>query len=467
MAWDVCNSTQRPLQHPGQRTSIAHRCRAIILATAGSAVATACGSHRITAVLPVAQAAGRTKKPASGTWVASRPKAAGRVQQRADGRGGTRRQKASVRGLPTNPNDAANGILYVKVNSSMLVATAIADALPQLPIAKCKTLVSMGAVYYCRLGETRLERIAPTASPIGASSSAALATQVEFGGILRVHTSPRHFPACVRGGPANWVKRIICVHSDFVAVDKPPGVPCAPHVSNGREWLIPFVAAVLDASPPGSAPPILRPCHRLDIGTSGVILVARNVDFAERFRKLLHARTRGVQKWYRALVSGNPIANGTVLRHWISDSVFGRPGPLLIAPSSASVSESSHKWRSAITEVLECKRAAGGCWELLLKPLTGRTHQLRAQLAAVGMPIVFDTLYKPLTDFLWNSTSDDSEAEHRVHEAADATHGDTFALQAARLAFEDQNIEAPPPWWWIPGVEVGKVVVDAPGRARH
>jgi len=287
------------------------------------------------------------------------------------------------------------------------------------------------------------------------------------GGILRVHTSPKHFPACIRGGPASWSKRIICVHSDFVAVDKPSGVPCAPHVSNGREWLIPFVAAVLDGPAQESSPPVLRPCHRLDIGTSGVTLVARNADFVDRFRQLLQARTRRVQKWYRALVSGNPIANGTVLRHWISDAVFGRPGPLLIAPFSAPVSESSHKWKSAETEVLECKRAPGGYQELLLKPLTGRTHQLRAQLAAVGMPIVFDTLYKPLAGFLWNSTSDDSEAERRVHEAADATHGDTFALQAARLAFEDHTIEAPPPWWWGTDDKGNQVVVEAPRHGRH
>jgi len=408
--------------------SLAQRRRAFVLATAGSAAAAACGGHRMTAVLPLAEATGSVQRPAVGLRVASC-------------------LQASIRGLH-NPNDDANGILYVHVNSSMPVATAMAKALPQLSMAKCQNLVSMGAVYYCAPGRKRLERIASTASPIGTSSSAALATEVEAGGMLRVHTSPRHFPACTHGGPANWAKRIILVHSDFVAVDKPPGVPCAPHVSNGREWLIPFVASILDAQSLGSSPSILRPCHRLDIGTSGIVLVARNIDFAERFRKLLQDRSRGVQKWYRALVSGTPIANGTLLRHWISDSVFGRPGPMLVAASCASVSDSDHKWREAVTEVLECKSAPRGCWELLLKPRTGRTHQLRAQLAAVGMPIVSDTLYEPLAGFLWNSTRDDDEAANRVHKAADATHGNTFALQAARLAFDDQNIEAPPPWWW-------------------
>ena len=56
---------------------------------------------------------------------------------------------------------------------------------------------------------------------------------VEEGGEMRVHSEPKRYATCDELSPETWEKRIQR-HAEFLVVDKPAGVPCAPHVSNGR-----------------------------------------------------------------------------------------------------------------------------------------------------------------------------------------------------------------------------------------
>ena len=56
---------------------------------------------------------------------------------------------------------------------------------------------------------------------------------VKEGGELRVHSEPRRYATCDELSSETWAKRIQR-HAEFLVVDKPAGVPCVPHVSNGR-----------------------------------------------------------------------------------------------------------------------------------------------------------------------------------------------------------------------------------------
>ena len=118
------------------------------------------------------------------------------------------------------------------------------------------------------------------------------------------------------------------------------------------------------------APAGLAPVHRLDRATSGVLLCADDPELLAAIGAALAAGT--VQKEYRALVYGRMRAGGTIRRP-LADERRGRPLPastrfrLLAAYSGASL--------------------------LAVFPLTGRRHQIRRHLSAVGHPVVGDPRY--------------------------------------------------------------------------
>jgi tRNA pseudouridine32 synthase / 23S rRNA pseudouridine746 synthase len=122
--------------------------------------------------------------------------------------------------------------------------------------------------------------------------------------------------------------------------------------------------------------------HRLDQATSGLMIFARGKANERHLSKQFQART--VRKRYEALVAGQmPQASGAIelplAADWPNrprqkvDALHGKPSRTL--------------W-----QVLDYD-AATDCTRLSLTPETGRTHQLRVHLQAIGRPIVGDTLY--------------------------------------------------------------------------
>lgn len=351
---------------------------------------------------------------------------------------------------------ASPGVRYGPVRTRQPILAELESMLPDVSFEKCRALLSLGAVYYRPPGRECLTRVASTMWPIGNVQDDELhSTVVEVGGDLRVHTEPVRYAACTSMSLGSWVQRIVHIDDNYVIVDKPPGVPSAPHVSNGREWLVPFVAAAIAQFDPrgssalrrsnamDSAPSLLRVCHRLDAASSGLITLARTGAAAERYRKML--QDGAVSKRYRALICTS-LTIGPVLENWISGPVFGKPAPRIVAAADAEVQHSSHAWQRAVAKVVSCSAEASG-WELRLELGTGRTHQLRAQLAAAGCPILFDGLYKPLAGFLWHSSADDEQASRLVAEGAACTPSMAIALQSCEVAFDAITVHAPDPWW--------------------
>lgn len=176
--------------------------------------------------------------------------------------------------------------------------------------------------------------------------------------------------------------RILYEDDDLLAINKPAGL--AVHAGPGGDetptvaaWFVeryPDQAQAFDAERPGIV-------HRLDKDTSGVLVLAKTpvaqASLSTAFEK------RAAQKQYLALCEGVPDRP-----HAVIEAPIGRhPGDrtrMTVTPRS--------KGRQATTEY-ELLEAARGRSLLLLKPVTGRTHQIRVHLAAVGLPIVGDHVY--------------------------------------------------------------------------
>jgi len=133
----------------------------------------------------------------------------------------------------------------------------------------------------------------------------------------------------------------------------------------------------------------LSPVHRLDKGTSGLIIFSKNEDITAKLNEMFAGKE--IKKEYLAIIDGNLTANKSKIRLENDLVLIDR-------------SDNHQKWavktkdsktklsKTAITELELIKNFSDYSY-VKLKPFTGRTHQLRVHCAYLGHPILGDTIY--------------------------------------------------------------------------
>ncbi len=177
-------------------------------------------------------------------------------------------------------------------------------------------------------------------------------------------------------------ERILHVDDDLVVADKPHGLPVAPTGAFVTQTLLTRLVAQLDN-------PDLVPLHRIDRGTAGLVLFSASPATRARYQALF--RDARMTKTYEAL--GAPLPARAFPCVHRSRIERGTPFFRMHEVDGAPNSETG-------IDVIERGRDT---WRYALTPVSGRKHQLRVHMAALGAPILHDPWYpllqqSPLAD---------------------------------------------------------------------
>ena len=217
-----------------------------------------------------------------------------------------------------------------------------------------------------------------------------------------------------------------------IILNKPPGL-----ATQGGSGTYEHVDGLLDAFV-GETDARPRLVHRLDKDTSGVLLIARSANSAAFFSKRFSGRT--ARKIYWALIVGIPDIKDGMIELPLSK----QPG----TGGEKMMVDESGEGQSARTRYRVISRAGNSAAWVELQPLTGRTHQLRVHMAAIGHPIVGDGKYGGQAACLTGSISRKMHLharrlriEHPEGDLIDVTAPlpDHFAASMAQLGFHEED----------------------------
>lgn len=208
---------------------------------------------------------------------------------------------------------------------------------------------------------------------------------------IRVHTKPRRFNC-----DHDWNQLIVFENADFLVLNKPSGIPSHSSVDNLVDNALHQISLVKKQP--------LHITHRLDTLTEGLIVYAKTSEFVKHFNYQLTERL--IEKKYVALAETSQQLPEKLIHYM-------EPSPR--APKKVSQTFVEN-WAQCELHVLKQKKMGNATW-IKINLLTGRTHQIRAQLSEISAPLQGDTLYG--SKILWKPNA--------------------IALRACELQFNWQN----------------------------
>jgi tRNA pseudouridine32 synthase / 23S rRNA pseudouridine746 synthase len=178
--------------------------------------------------------------------------------------------------------------------------------------------------------------------------------------------------------PPNDDFKLIECNEQFIVIDKMPGISF--HTEEGVLGIVERVKATLEFSE-------LYPVHRLDKMTSGLLILART-EVANRELSALF-RERLVEKYYLAISDRKPTKKQGLIK---GDMARSRRRAWKLCKSFEN---------PAITQFISTSLEPGKRL-YLVRPKTGKTHQIRVALKSIGAPVMGDTIYSAETAAQWD-----------------------------------------------------------------
>mgnify|MGYP002836203477 CR=1 FL=1 len=174
--------------------------------------------------------------------------------------------------------------------------------------------------------------------------------------------------------------RSLVIYEDkqMIALNKPPGLA----VQGGSKVTM-HLDHLLEAFGKGDQKP--RLVHRLDKDTSGVLVVAKTAQSAKRLARLF--QTRDVKKTYWAICLGLPAPRAGEIKGFMKKSMEG-DRELMVGARHGEEGAQHALTRYAVAD----NAGARASW-VVLRPETGRTHQIRVHMAHIGCPLLGDPVY--------------------------------------------------------------------------
>lgn len=231
---------------------------------------------------------------------------------------------------------------------------------------------------------------------------------------------------------------VIFEDENLLVVDKQPGIVV--HPTKGKPCHTMANAIAKKMADEGRNYKI-RFANRLDMNTSGLLIVAKNGFVQEHIIRQMKAGT--TQKRYLAVVDGIIEKDAGLI-----DAPIGRPDPNEVERWILPVADGG---ANSVTRYRVLKRFLSGYTLVELSLETGRTHQIRVHLASIGHPVTGDHLYNNGDPFLYRKLHGDYRRKEGIDEESTSPYIERQALHAFRLSFIHPvtgaalNLEAPVP----------------------
>ena len=210
-----------------------------------------------------------------------------------------------------------------------------------------------------------------------------LATRVQNGDVIRVYLLDDQLGLTSQEGPeflqARAPAEFIYENDDLIVANKPAGIPVD---GDESDTLLNRVLRRLYEEKRWDAAHEPRLCHRLDTGTSGLVIIAKTPEAEELFLSAI--KNREVQKTYLCVTFGRPMPpDATLGGYLLKDADRG----------IVKIVEDKQPGAKEVETRYETIAVSGRLALLKVQLITGRTHQIRAHMASIGCPILGDSKY--------------------------------------------------------------------------